>query len=95
MKIVSRNKFKLKIIFVIFLFAFGYCNAKAQPSLLPLPQSVQWKNENFLLNQCKSILISDNSLLKSAQYLQEILAQSGINAKVDFNVTERIFLSSN
>ncbi|MEO8823867.1 MAG: beta-N-acetylhexosaminidase [Ginsengibacter sp.] len=86
-----RNKIKSKVVFVVWLLAISVCAASAQPSLIPLPQSVQWKNENFLLDQCKTILISDNDLLKSAQNLQELLAESGISVRVDFNVVGKKF----
>lgn len=52
------------------------------PSLIPLPQSINWKNENFILDQCKSILISDHALSKSARDLQEILSVEGRNMKI-------------
>ena len=87
----TKLKIQSKIAFILLLWIVLSCfTTNAQnPSLIPLPQSVHWKNENFLLARCKTILISDNALLKSAQDLQEILAESGIRANVAFNVAEK------
>jgi hypothetical protein len=53
-----------------------------RPSLLPLPQKLQWSDERFVLTECKSILINDQSLLKEALWLKEELQQKGLAVTV-------------
>ncbi|MDQ2719234.1 MAG: beta-N-acetylhexosaminidase [Bacteroidota bacterium] len=59
-------------------------NVKQNPSLIPLPQSVQWSKANFSLYQCKAITVNNTSLKKLAVDLQKELRESGISVKVDF-----------
>ncbi len=48
------------------------------PSLLPLPQKLQWTNEVFPLFSCREVYIKNNSLNKEASYLQQQLTNLGL-----------------
>lgn len=64
-----------KVLFLIMLTCFELASNAAKlphPSLIPLPQNVKWTNENFLLKNCKAILINDVSLKNLAVALQKI-----------------------
>lgn len=50
-----------------------------KPSLVPLPQQLQWKEGSFPLFACRTILISDPSLVRQAMQLQQQLQQKGLN----------------
>ena len=78
-----KNKVTKKmILFIIILVALNGCfTTQAQtiqpsPSLIPLPQFVEWRNENFSLAECKTITVNDASLNKLAADLQKELAAS-------------------
>ncbi len=53
-------------------------NLSQQPSLLPLPQKLQWTTEVFPLLACKEIYIKNNFVKKEALYLQKRLASLGL-----------------
>ena len=75
MNIKSTKEFFQKVLFLIMLACFGLASTAAKlphPSIIPLPQNVIWTNENFLLQNCKEILINDVSLKKLAVALQKI-----------------------
>ncbi|MBS1620761.1 MAG: family 20 glycosylhydrolase [Bacteroidetes bacterium] len=57
------------------------------PSLIPLPQQLQFTKEFFPLYSCKKIFISTDSLSSDAEQLQKTLLESGINTEV--SLTER------
>ncbi|MGN6603456.1 MAG: family 20 glycosylhydrolase [Ginsengibacter sp.] len=64
-----------KILFLIMLTCFELSSNAAglpHPSLIPFPQNVKWTNENFILKNCKAILINDASLKNLAVALQKI-----------------------
>lgn len=46
-------------------------------SLLPLPQSLQWRTDQFDLDKCRAIVLQDNSIKKEAIRLQQLLAAGG------------------
>lgn len=48
-----------------------------KPSLIPLPQQLQWKSGAFALFQCNKIVIKDKRLLAEAQQLQQYLQNLG------------------
>ncbi|MBX2918603.1 MAG: family 20 glycosylhydrolase [Ferruginibacter sp.] len=48
-----------------------------KPSLIPLPQQLQWKSGAFALFQCNKIVIKDKRLLAEAQQLQQYLQSLG------------------
>lgn len=58
------------------IFPYVY-DVHQKPSLIPLPKDLQWKQDYFWLNKCKSILVTDNSLYKEAVLLQDILKEKG------------------
>ncbi|MEO6135010.1 MAG: beta-N-acetylhexosaminidase, partial [Ginsengibacter sp.] len=55
---------------------------EALPSLIPLPQNLQWTNGYFPVGDCKYILIRDNSLQKEAEFLQTFLKENGVTASI-------------
>jgi len=57
-------------------------NAKEMPALLPLPQSVKWTGEQFLLDKCKTIVVNDAALMKVANVLQQMLEEKGFATSV-------------
>lgn len=79
MNLESKNKIKSKIYFLLPIWIMlSFFTVKGQnPSLIPLPQSVQWNQEVVPLVNFKSIFISDGSLHHLAVYLQSIINQSG------------------
>jgi hypothetical protein len=84
-----RNIIIPKIFFLIFAFSFLAFKVQSQPALIPLPQSVEWEKNDFSLHQCKAILITEDALLKPAQYLQQMLSGHKINVRIDFSVPEK------
>ncbi len=52
------------------------------PSLIPLPQSLQWTNVNFPLPECKTIVVNNASLIKVAEGLQLLLTEKGRSVKI-------------
>jgi hypothetical protein len=91
MEFKIKNKIKAVIAFVTVLLAQSFFSTQAQPSLIPLPQSVQWTNESFRLNQYKTIIINDKSLKKSAADLQQITGNKSpviLNSKSKFPFIE-------
>lgn len=62
--------------FLILLFSTGFLTcAGSSPSLIPLPQQVKWNHENFILKDCKAILINNASLKNQAIELQKIIGK--------------------
>lgn len=62
------------------LLGFGIHCASGQqtvPSVIPLPQSLQWKTDRFDLEKCRAIIVSTTALTKEAQRLQRMLAEKG------------------
>jgi hexosaminidase len=55
---------------------------QANPSLMPLPQSLSWNNGYFALYACKTIIIKDEALRKEAEMLQQHLQQKGLEIAV-------------
>ena len=80
------NIVKFVTILIVFLWMiFGCFTTTAQKTaLIPLPQSVRWTNDSFLLEKCKIIFIADSALLKQAQYLQGLLAESGFQVGINY-----------
>ncbi len=60
----------------------------AQPSLIPLPQQLEWKDGHFSLSSCKAILIRDSSLRKEAVYLQQFLGDKGVHPNITNTVSQ-------
>ena len=54
----------------------------SQPSLIPLPQRLEWKDGYFLLSSCKAILIRDSALRKEGVYLQRFLGEKGVHPNI-------------
>lgn len=48
-----------------------------KPSLIPLPQQLQWKSGAFALFQCNKIVVKDKNLFAEAQQLQQYLQSLG------------------
>src|SRR5690242_3788125 len=55
------------------------------PSLIPLPQSLQWTEDRFPLDRCKAIVVEDASLKKEAASL---LKMAGRNIPVKNEMKE-------
>lgn len=53
-----------------------------QPSLIPLPRTVKWSDSRFLLDRCKTIVVTDSILQKEAQGLREMLTAKGFNTNI-------------
>ena len=63
------------------------------PSLIPLPQKINWTDESFPLNIYKAIFINDTSLKKSAADLQKITGNKSpviLNSKSKLTFQERL-----
>jgi hexosaminidase len=60
-----------------------------KPSLVPLPQTLKWKNGNFPLYACKNILIKDKTLQKEAELLRQKFNERGwlvnITGKINYD----------
>ena len=67
------------------VFPYVY-DLNQKPSLIPSPQSLQWKEGNFPLYACKNILIKNKSLQKEAALLQQKFKEIGWNV----NITDKI-----
>ncbi len=57
-------------------------NLNGKPSLIPLPQSLKWKDGNFDLYACRNIFIRDKSLQKEAELLQQKIKEKGWNVNI-------------
>ncbi|MFD2886216.1 beta-N-acetylhexosaminidase [Chitinophaga cymbidii] len=58
------------------LLCFSTVCANAQrPSVIPLPQSLQWNTDQFALEKCRAIVITHPSLKKEAVHLQQMIAE--------------------
>ena len=55
---------------------------QVKPSLIPLPKLLSWKNRDFSLYDCKTILVRDDDLQKEAEKLQQYLEQKGFKIKI-------------
>lgn len=58
------------------IFSYVY-DLNQKPSLIPLPQSLQWKEGDFPLYACKNILVKDKSLQNEAMLLQQKFKEIG------------------
>lgn len=65
---------------LVYSYVYGL---QQKPSLIPLPQNLQWNDEKFPLYACKTILITNQSLYKEALLLQQLLQSKGL----DMNIT--------
>ncbi len=68
------------------MFFFLSCTVVVRaenPSLIPLPQSLQWTNVKFPLSECKTIVLNNASLAKVAADLQRMLAERGRSMKIE------------
>lgn len=64
--------------------------AEAQsPSLIPLPQQLEWKSGFFDMSRCNAIVVQDASLQKEAKYLQQKLAGKGFAIPVSKTIKKR------
>ncbi len=59
---------------LIYPYVYGL---QPKPSLIPLPQQLQWKQGSFALYQCKTIVVKDKSLQQKALQLQQWLQSIG------------------
>lgn len=64
------------------VFPYVY-DMQAKPSLIPLPQQLNWKNGIFPLYKCSSIVVTDNALTKEAGFLENILAEKGLQVEIE------------
>jgi lysophospholipase L1-like esterase len=65
---------------LVYPFVYGL---QQQPSLLPLPQKLEWREGNFPLYECKSIVMTENSISKEAGWLQAELQKIGLNLSIE------------
>ncbi len=72
-------------IFLITLFIslFNLANGRLtqRPSLIPLPQAVQWKSEQFDMSNCKTFFVSDASLL-SVMKNNDLLSRTNLQIRI-------------
>lgn len=54
----------------------------SRPSIIPLPQSLEWSAQKFDLNKCESIIIKSSLLREQADRLQKSLLHFGKSVKV-------------
>jgi hypothetical protein len=84
MNVKAVKTFYSKILFLIMFACTGFlacAGVSPFPSLIPLPQKINWTNESFTLNRYKTIFINDTSLKKSAIQLQKI---TGLKSTISF-----------
>ena len=65
------------LMILLLLSVNTWLHAQQHPSLIPLPRVLEWEAGRFLLNRCKTIVVSDDTLQKEAQGLKEVLAEKG------------------
>lgn len=70
---------------IVFPYVYGL---QQTPSLVPLPQSVHWTNEQFPMYECKAIVIRDASLMNVALDLRNILLKEGRDVPVIDRIDE-------
>ncbi|TAN13050.1 MAG: beta-N-acetylhexosaminidase [Chitinophagaceae bacterium] len=58
------------------VFPYVY-DLQQKPSLVPLPQSLQWTDEKFPMYACKTIFVENASLYNTGYGLQEMFAKQG------------------
>lgn len=77
MDIFLKISLKYLFVFLFMLFAIACQNPTNEkreiqyPSLIPLPQSVKWTNAEFLIDSCRGIVVSDDSLEEEAKYFSK------------------------
>jgi len=70
------------------LFPYIY-DLQKEPSLLPMPQQVEWNEGYFRLYDCKDIIIKNDSLNKEAGLLQQYLSEKGWEVQLRNNKSGR------
>lgn len=68
---------KTILILLLGCSALSAIGRQPRPSIIPLPDSVQWSTAQFDLEKCSAIVITDTSLNREASRLQEMLAKKG------------------
>ncbi|MBK8518797.1 MAG: family 20 glycosylhydrolase [Saprospiraceae bacterium] len=63
------------------VFPYIY-DLQQKPSLIPLPRQLKWTEKDFALFNCKTILISDSTLLKDAILLKNELKSKGLRVSI-------------
>lgn len=64
---------------LIYPYVYGL---NEKPALIPLPQSLQWKDGRFPLYACKTILVKNKAVQKKAEILQQKLQAKGLAVKI-------------
>lgn len=64
---------------IIYPMVYGL---QEKPSIIPLPQQLQWKPGAFALYQCNKIVVKDKSLIAEAQQLQQNLQTFGLQMEI-------------
>lgn len=59
---------------VVYPFVYGL---QKKPSLVPLPQSLQWTEEKFPMYDCHTVLVENPSLEKIGEDVQNMFAEKG------------------
>ncbi|HEX5150469.1 MAG TPA: family 20 glycosylhydrolase [Parafilimonas sp.] len=67
---------------IVYPYVYGL---QQQPSLLPLPQQINFNKENFPLYACGKIFIARDSLHANAAQLQQALQQKNITAAISLS----------
>ncbi|MBS1500881.1 MAG: family 20 glycosylhydrolase [Bacteroidetes bacterium] len=65
---------------LIYPYVFGL---HQRPALIPIPKTLRWEDGLCPIYQCKTIKIKGDKLRAEAGYLQNALADKGINTQVD------------
>lgn len=68
------------------VFPYVY-DLQEQPSLIPLPQQLIWKNGAFPLYKCQSIIVNQQGIENEATQLKEALQSFGWNAQIKNRTT--------
>lgn len=82
MKLKQKSTYLIPLLMGLCCILTAHAGGSKLPSLLPLPQSVRWEKNKFLLSKCKAIVVNDTLLMRQASILQKMLLQSGIKAKI-------------
>lgn len=70
------------------IYPFVY-DAQPQPSLIPQPQQLEWRNSFFPLYSCQSIIVKDTAIIKEGKRLQQMLKRKGYEVPLNSLATDK------
>jgi hypothetical protein len=76
------NAKKTVLIVLLGLLFFCVRGQQHMPSIIPLPQSLQWSTDKFDLQKCEAIIFNDPALKREAARLQQMLAERGYPVRI-------------